>query len=418
MNRGFYLPVKNEYAVAIDIGTTKIVTLIGRIKKNNVLEVIGYGLAGCKGIKKGIVIDLNDATKSILNSIEAAEKATKMFVDAAYIGVTGKHISIINNSSEININNPNKVVRKQDLERLLSKANRINISSQHEVIHTLIKQFTVDDEKGIVDPVGLATERLGVELLVIYGSSTLIKNTVNSVKNTNIEIEDVILEALASSEAVLTPEEKNSGVVLLDIGGGTTDVAIYKDKKMVFTYCLPVGGDLITNDISIGLNIPFSKAEDIKKKFANVDYNFYESLNNVNMGDIKIDRNKATLNIKLYTIVDSRVKELLQLIKEKIESYGFMYSVPCGLVITGGVSQMKGLKTMANSIFNLPVRIGAPIDTEGPSEVVNDPIYSTSVGLLRYAFQLKKFSSVEQFEEKNASLRSRFRDFISRILKS
>ncbi len=413
------MPSKNEYAAAIDIGTTKVVTLIGRMKKNNVLEVTGYGLSGCQGIKKGIVVDINEATKSILNSIEEAEKSTKMFIDSAYIGVTGKHISIINNWSEININNPNKIVRKNDLERLISKANKVNISSQHEVIHTLIKQFTVDEEKGIVDPLGLATERLGVELLVVYGSTTLVKNTVNSVRNANIEIEDVILEALASSEAVLTSEEKKSGVILLDIGGGTTDVAVYKDKKMVFTYCLPVGGDLITNDISIGLNIPFSKAEDIKKKFANVDYNFYESLNKVNMGDIKIDRNKATLNIKLYTIVNSRVKELLKLIKEKIESYGFMYSVPCGLVITGGVSQMKGLTTMANSIFNLPVRVGIATEVEGPKEVANNPIYSTSVGLLKYAYQLKNFASIEQFEEKqDGGLRSRFREFISRILKS
>ncbi|MFO7929076.1 MAG: cell division protein FtsA [Candidatus Humimicrobiaceae bacterium] len=413
------MPSKNEYAAAIDIGTTKVVTLIGRMKKNNVLEVTGYGLSGCQGIKKGIVVDINEATKSILNSIEEAEKSTKMFIDSAYIGVTGKHISIINNWSEININNPNKIVRKNDLERLISKANKVNISSQHEVIHTLIKQFTVDEEKGIVDPLGLATERLGVELLVVYGSATLVKNTVNSVRNANIEIEDVILEALASGEAVLTPEEKKSGVILLDIGGGTTDVAVYKDKKLVFTYCLPVGGDLITNDISIGLNIPFSKAEDIKKKFANVDYNFYESLNKVNMGDIKIDRNKATLNIKLYTIVNSRVKELLKLIKEKIESYGFMYSVPCGLVITGGVSQMKGLTTMANSIFNLPARLGIATEVEGPKEVANNPIYSTSVGLLKYAYQLKNFASVEQFEEKQeGGLRSRFREFISRILKS
>jgi len=206
----------------------------------------------------------------------------------------------------------------------------------------------------------------------------------------------------------------------MDIGGGTTDVAVYKNKKMIFTYCLPVGGDLITNDISIGLNIPFSKAEEIKKKFANVDYNFYESLNRVNMGDIKIDRNKATLNIRLYTIVNSRVKELLRLVKEKIESYGFMYSVPCGLVLTGGVSQMKGITNMASSVFNLPVRIGIPSDVEGPSEVVGNPIYATGVGLLKYALQLKNFASTDQFEEKrsNGNLMARFREFIYKILKN
>jgi len=182
------LPVKDEYIAAIDIGTTKVVTLIGKIRKNNVLDIKGYGTSGCKGIKKGIVIDIGEATKSILNSVEAAEKSTKMFIDAAYIGVTGKHISIINNWAEVGINSPNKVVRKADLDRLLVHANKVSLSSQNEIIHTLIKQFVVDDEKGIVDPVGLATEKLAVELLVIYGSSTLIRNTVNSIRSANVEI--------------------------------------------------------------------------------------------------------------------------------------------------------------------------------------------------------------------------------------
>ncbi|MDD3776925.1 MAG: cell division protein FtsA [Actinomycetota bacterium] len=414
------MPAKDEYIAAIDIGTTKVVTLIGRLRKNSILEIKGFGTSPCKGIKKGIVVDINEATKSILNSIEAAEKNTKLFIDAAYIGVTGKHISVVNNWSEININSPNKIVRKSDLDRLLGHANKISLPAQNEIIHTLIRQFVVDDEKGIIDPVGLATEKLAVELMVVYGSATLIKNTVNSIKAANIEVEDIILEALASSEAVLTADEKESGAILLDIGGGTTDVAVYKDNKMVFTYCLPVGGDLITNDISIGLNIPFSKAEEIKRKFANVDYNFYESLNRVNMGDIKIDRNKATLNIRLYTIVNSRVKELLRLIKEKIESYGFMYSVPCGVILTGGVSQMKGIANIAHSEFNLPVRIGVSCDVEGPSEVVNDPIYSTGVGLLKYAFQLKTFASAEPYDDRrsNGSFLSRFKEFINKILKS
>ncbi len=412
------MPGKDEYIAAIDIGTTKIVTLIGKMKKNNVLEIKGYGISECHGIKKGIVRDINEATKSILNSVEAAEKNTKMFIDSAYIGVTGKHISIINNWAEISIHSPSKIIKKTDLDRLLANANKLTLAPQNEVLHTLIKQFVVDDEKGILDPVGLATEKLAVELLVVYGSSTLIRNTVNSIRGAKVEIEDIILEALASGEAVLTPEEKDSGVVLLDIGGGTTDVAVYKNKKMIFTYCLPVGGDLITNDISVGLNIPFSKAEEIKKKFANVDYNFYESLNRVNMDDIKIDRNKATLNIRLYSIVNSRVKELLVLVKEKIESYGFMYSVPCGVVLTGGVSQMKGIINMANTVFSLPARLGVPSDAEGPSEVVASPIHATGVGLIKYAFQLKDFSAEQPEERKNGGLLARFRELVNKILKN
>jgi len=414
------LPAKDEHIVGIDIGTTKVSTLIGKVERNNLLRIMGFGISSSNGIKKGLVVDINEATKSILNSIEIAEKSTKAFVDRAYIGVTGKHISFLNNWSEVNITSPNNIVRKIDVDKLISTANKITIPAQNEIIHTLIKQFVIDDERGIIDPIGLSANKLAVELLAIYGSTSLISNVVNSVKAAKIEIEDIIVEALASGEAVLTPEEKDSGVILLDIGGGTTDVAVYRGKKMIFTYCLPVGGDLITNDISIGLKIPFSQAEEIKKKFANVDYNFYDTLNRLNIGDIKIDSNKTTLNIRLYNIVNCRVKELLSLIKQKVEGYNFMHKIPCGLVITGGTSLLKGIAPLANSVFNLPVRLGTSCDVEGPSEVVNNPIYSTGIGLLKYAYQLENYLNMSQIGErkdKNSFL-NKFREFISKILKS
>jgi len=414
------LPNSDSHIVGIDIGTTKVVTLIGNIGKNNILKIIGYGISECMGMKKGMVVDINEATRSVLKSVEEAERSTKYFIDRAFIGVTGKHISFLTNWSEININSPNHLIRKVDVDRLIALANRVNISSSNEIVHTLIKQFVIDDEKGIIDPVGLSANKLAVELLAIYGSSLQISNIVNSIRASKIEVGDIILEALASSEAVLTSEEKESGVMVLDIGGGTTDIAVYKGKKMIFTYCLPVGGNLITNDISVGLNITFSKAEEIKKKYANVDYNFYENLNKVNMGEIKINRSKTTLNIRLYNIVNSRVKEMLELIKEKVEEHGFMHSLPCGLVITGGSSRLKGIRALASAVFDLPVRQGLPHEVEGPSEIVNEPIFSTSVGLLKYAYQLENFAEMSQSEERtdNGNLISRFREFISKIIKN
>jgi cell division protein FtsA len=414
------LAVNDEYMVGIDIGTTKVTTLIGSFGKSNSFKIKGYGISECRGMKKGLVVDINEATKSILKSVDLAERSAKTFIDKAFIGITGKHISFISNWSETSISSPNHLIRKVDVDRLLTHANKVNISSSNEIIHTLIKQFVIDDEKGIIDPIGLSARKLAVELLAVYGSSSQINNIVNSIKNSKIEVQDIILEAIASSEAVLTPEEKESGVILLDIGGGTTDVALYRDKKMIFTYCLPVGGNLITNDISIGLNITFPKAEDIKKKYANVDYNFYESLNKVNMDEIKINRNKTTLNIRLYNIVNSRAREMMVLIKEKIEEYGFMHSAPCGVVITGGTSQLKGLKALTASIFDLPVRLGLPHEVEGPAEVTNNPIYSTGVGLLKYAYQLENFAEFEKHEEnmENGGFLIRFKNFISKILKN
>ncbi|MEA2016327.1 MAG: cell division protein FtsA [Actinomycetota bacterium] len=414
------MSASDENIVGIDIGTTKVTTLIGEIGKNNTLRIKGYGISGSKGVKKGLVIDISEATRSILNSIEMAEKSSRAFIENAYIGITGKHISLTNNWRELNITSPGNIIRKADVDKLISMANKVDIPSQSEIVHTLIKQFVIDEEKGIIDPIGLSADKLAVELVAVYGTSSLIRNVVNSIKTAKIGIEDIIVEALASSEAVLTPEEKKSGVILLDIGGGTTDVAVYKDKKMIFTYCLPVGGDLITNDISIGLNIPFSKAEEIKKKFANVDYNFYDTLNRLNIGDVKIDSNKTTLNIRLYNIVNCRVKELLNLIKEKIEGYNFIHKVPCGLVITGGSSLLKGVAPLANSVFNLPARLGTSCDIEGPLEVVNNPIYSTGVGLLKYAYQLENYLNIDQIGEKNESntFINKFREFILRILKN
>lgn len=415
------MAVNDSYTVGIDIGTTKVVTLIGKMEKNNILAIRGFGLSDCKGIKKGLVVDINEATKSILKSVEKAEKSTKLFIDDAYVGVTGKHISFVNNLSEIKINSANNIIKKSDVDKLIAKANKINISAENEIIHTLIKQFVIGDEKGIVDPIGLSANTLGVELLAILGSVPLLNNVVNSMKAAKIGVEDIILEALASSEAVLNSEEKESGVIVLDIGGGTTDVAVYKDRKMIFTYCLPVGGNLITNDISVGLNITFVKAEEIKKKFANVDDNFYENLNKMNIEDIKIDKNKATLNVRLYNIVNSRVRELLTLVKEKIEEHGFIHSAPCGIVITGGTSQLKGISAQASSIFGMPVRLGVPHEVEGPTAVVNNPIYSTGVGLLKYAHQLENILDMEQMGEKNkqaSGFGKRFKKFVSRILKN
>jgi len=414
------LPGKDELIAAIDIGTTKVSTIIGRLKKNNIVEIKGYGIAKSRGIKKGLVIDINEVTKSILDSVETAEKSSNLFIDNAYIGVTGKHITFENNYNEITIASPNKIVRKIDIDRLISLTNRINLPSQYEVIHTIIKQFIADGEKGIEDPIGLATERLGVELLIIFGSSSIIRNVINCVKAANLEIEDIIIEALASSEAVLSSEEKESGVILLDIGGGTTDVAVYKNKKMIFTYCLPVGGDLITNDISIGLNIPFTKAEEIKKRFANVDYSFPDLMSKASISDMNINTNKTTLSIQLYNIVSSRVKEMMQIIKDKIDEYGITNSIPCGLVITGGSAQTKGILKMASSVFNMPSRIGICTDVEGPSEVINNPIFSTGVGILKYAFQVDNSEDIDNINNKsrdNLSFGERFRIFISKILK-
>ena len=414
------MPGKDELIAAIDIGTTKVSTIIGRLKKNNIVEIKGYGIAKSRGIKKGLVIDINEVTKSILDSVETAEKSSNLFIDNAYIGVTGKHITFENNYNEITIASPNKIVRKIDIDRLISLTNRINLPSQYEVIHTIIKQFVADGEKGIEDPIGLATERLGVELLIIFGSSSIIRNVINCVKAANLEIEDIIIEALASSEAVLSSEEKESGVILLDIGGGTTDVAVYKNKKMIFTYCLPVGGDLITNDISIGLNIPFTKAEEIKKRFANVDYSFPDLMSKASISDMNINTNKTTLSIQLYNIVSSRVKEMMQIIKDKIDEYGITNSIPCGLVITGGSAQTKGILKMASSVFNMPSRIGICTDVEGPSEVINNPIFSTGVGILKYAFQVDNSEDIDNINNKsrdNLSFGERFRIFISKILK-
>ena len=414
------MSAKDGYIVGIDIGTTKVVTLIGEIGKNNILKIKGFGISACKGMKKGLIVDINEAAKSVLKSVDEAERSTKYFIDKAFIGITGKHISFLTNWSEVNINSPNHLIRKADVDRLIALANRVNISSSSNIIHTLIKQFVIDDEKGIIDPIGLSAKKLAVELLAVYGSSLQINNVVNTVKSSKIEVEDIILEALASSEAVLNPEEKESGAMVLDIGGGTTDIAIYKDKKMIFTYCLPVGGNLVTNDISVGLNITFAKAEEIKKKYANVDYNFYESLNKVNMGEIKINRNKTTLNIRLYNIVNSRVKEIFELVKEKVQEYSHMHSLPCGLVLTGGSSRLKGIKALAESVFDMPVRLGIPEGVEGPQEVIGEPVYSTGVGLLKYAHQLESLAVMDNPEdgsEDNGFL-SRFREFISRMIKN
>ncbi len=364
------MAVNDEHMVGIDIGTTKVTTLIAKFGKNNTFKIKGYGISECRGMKKGLIVDINEATKSILKSVDSAEKSTKTFIDKAFIGITGKHISFINNWSETSINSPNHLIRKIDVDRLLTQANKVNLSSSNEIVHTLIKQFVIDDEKGIIDPIGLSARKLAVELLAVYGSSSQISNIVNSIKNSKIEVQDIILEALASSEAVLTSEEKESGVILLDIGGGTTEVAVISLKSVVFCRSVRVGGDEMDRAI----------VQYVKRKYNLLIGERTSEQIKIEIGSALLegDMNKKSIAVKGRDLVTGvpktvmltspevnealleTVASIIDVIRVALENTPPELSadlVDRGITMAGGGSLLKGLDKLISKETGLPVHV-------------------------------------------------------------
>jgi len=328
------------------------------------------------------VVNINEARGSIRESIRKAEQASNYKVESAYVGVTGRHVASMNNRGVVAITRNDRVVRSDDLKRVLASAQSIKVPGDRKLLHVIPRSYAVDGQPGVKNPVGMHGFRLDVETHVITAAVTSIQNLVKCIRSIGVDIEDLVLEPLASSEAVLTEDEKQVGVILADIGGGTTDMAVFKQGSIWHTSILPVAGYQLTRDISIGLGLPFDVAEEMKKRYGSV-MPVYES------------RSESTTSISqdghgvsyqdLCDIVRARVEEILKLILLEMPHSEYETLVPAGLVLTGGSSNLAGMATLGREVLQLPVRVGAPANIEGISDTLCDPAYATSVGLLLWA---------------------------------
>ncbi|HTY81950.1 MAG TPA: cell division protein FtsA [Dehalococcoidales bacterium] len=370
---------KRKVVTAIDVGTTKICTIIADVKDNGAPRVVGVGISPSKGLHKGLVVNINEARESIRESVHRAEQASNYKVESAYVGVTGRHVTSMNNHGVVAITRNDRVVRPDDLKRVLSSAQSVKTASDRKLLHVIPRNYTVDGQQGVKNPVGMHGFRLDVETHVITAAVTSIQNLIKTIHSLKLDIDDLVLEPLASSEAILTEDERQVGVVMADIGGGTTDVAVFKDGSIWHTSILPVAGYQLTRDVAIGLGLPFEIAEEMKKKYGSV-MPVYEG-----KGDTAPAISKDGHGVSyqdLCDIIRARTEEILKLILLELPNSDYESIVPSGLVLTGGSSNLAGIASLGRDILKMPVRVGVPNDMTGIGDVLRDPAYATAVGLL------------------------------------
>ncbi len=370
---------KRTTITSIDVGTTKVCTTIAEVDESFGVRVVGVGVTPSHGLHKGLVVNINDAKGAIRDSVVKAEQSCNYKVDSAYVGVTGRHVNSVNNHGVVAITRNDRLVRPDDLRRVLNNAHNISVPNDRQLLHVIPRGYAVDGQVGVKNPVGMYGFRLDVETHIITAAATSIQNLVKCIRSLSIDIDDMVLEPLASSEAVLTEDEKQVGVILADIGGGTTDICVFKDGSIWHTAILPVAGYQLTRDIAIGLGLPFEVAEEMKKRYGSV-MPVYESRMETT-SPISEDGHGISYQ-DLCDIIRARVEEILRLILLELPRSDYESLVPAGLVLTGGSSNLSGMETLGREILRLPVRVGIPTHITGITDAIRDPAYATSVGLL------------------------------------
>jgi len=373
---------KKTTITAIDVGTTKVCTIIADVNDGGMMRIVGVGTTPSRGLHKGLVVNINDARESIQESIKKAEQTSNYKVESAYVGVTGRHVTSLNNRGVVAITRNDRLVRSDDLRRVLASAQNIKIPSDRKLLHVIPRNYAVDGQPGVRNPVGMHGFRLDVETHIITAAITSVQNLIKCIRSIGVDIEDLVLEPLASSEAILTEDEKEVGVILADIGGGTTDIAIFKDGSIWHTAILPVAGYQLTRDIAIGLGLPFDVAEEMKKKYSSV-MPVYES--KIETPSTIAEDGHGVSYQDLCDIVRARVEEIIRLILLEMPRTEYETLVPAGLVLTGGSSNLPGIETLGRDILRLPVRVGIPTNMYGITDSLRDPAYATGVGLLLWA---------------------------------
>ena len=410
--------VKEKGILVVDVGTTKICALIGEEKEEK-LWVTGMGLAPSKGLKKGAIINIDEATQSIKNAIEKAQTQAKVPIENIYVSIAGSHIKTIFSSGVVALKE--KIVTPSEVEEVLYSAQTIELPQDRVILHVIPQEFIVDQTRGILQPIGMSGVRLEAHVQLITCNRSNLQNLLRCFENLNLEVDGVIFQGLASGEGVLTPEEKELGVILIDFGGGTTDVVIYWDNVLRFVFSLPVGGELLTNDLAVGLRTSRKEAEKIKiehgvcvKELVDEE-EFIEVLGIGNRPSRKISKKI------LAEILELRIKELFELIEKELrekvfaseEALDIKSKLGSGVVITGGSALLPGMIYLTEQLLDLPARVGYPLQLPGLSEEIYHPQFATSVGMLWYVYNLKE----KVKEEKKEGIIEKIRKSLFKFIK-
>lgn len=378
--------MKDNYLVGIDIGTKKICTIIGQVKTDNdreEMEVIGYGMSDTSGVRKGVIVDMQGTVESIRRSVKEAEITAGVEAESAYVNISGSHIQSINAKGSINITGRNREITKDDVDRAVTHGSSIMLPNDKDILHVLTQEFIVDSQEGIKNPIGMIGTNLEVYIHIVTASLTATKNLLICLKKAKMDVIRMVLSHIATAESVLTPDEKELGVALIDIGAGTTDIAVFEKGALSYSATIGVGGDNFTNDLAIGTRTPIDRAEVIKRKYGcGMDPNWKNQ--NIEIPSVGGKKRRCISVALLTDILKPRAEEIFEMAKEKIDAQGLSNSINAGVVITGGSAQLEGLIEIADDIFAAPVRIGRPYGMGGLIDKVNSPEFATATGLIKY----------------------------------
>ena len=368
--------------VGLDIGTSKVVAIVGEVKADGAVNIVGLGSHPSRGLKKGVVVNIESTVQSIQRAVEEAELMAGCQIHSVYAGIAGSHIRSINSHGIVAIRD--REVTQSDVERVIDAARAVAIPADQKIIHVLPQEFVIDNQEGIREPVGMSGVRLEAKVHLVTGAVSAAQNIVKCVKRCNLEVDDIILEQLASSHSVLTEDEKDLGVCLVDIGGGTTDIAVFTDGSIRHTAVIPIAGDQVTNDIAVALRTPTQHAEEIKIKYACALPQLAMADETIEVPSVGERAPRRLARQTLAEVVEPRYEELLNLVQAELRRSGFEDLIAAGVVMTGGSSKMEGVIELAEEIFHAPVRLGVPQHVTGLVDVVRNPIYATGVGLLLF----------------------------------
>jgi cell division protein FtsA len=392
--------VERDYIVGIDIGTSKIVAIIGEVSNDGKVHVVGIGSHPSKGLKRGVVINIESTVQSIQHAVEEAELMAGCQINAGYTGIAGSHIRSFNSHGIVAIKG--NEVMQADVDRVIDAARAVAIPADQKILHILPQEFIIDNQDCIREPIGMSGVRLEAKVHIVTGAVSAAQNIIKCVERCELQVSDIILEQIASSYAVLTEDEKELGVCMVDIGGGTTDIAVFTDGAIRHTAVIPIAGDQVTNDIAIAFRTPTHHAEKIKIEHASALSDQVEEEDSIEVPSVGSRKDRCISRKALAEVCEPRYEELFMLIRAELRRSGFEDLIPSGVVLTGGASQVLGSTELAERVFQAPVRLGLPQNVTGLVDVVKNPIYATGVGLLLYGHHQRFDPNANVFRRKGS----------------
>ncbi|HPV41057.1 MAG TPA: cell division protein FtsA [Spirochaetota bacterium] len=405
-----------DILVGLDIGTTKTCAVIGTMNQNNQVEVIGVGVTPSKGLKNGVIVNIDNTTAAIIKAIDEGELMAGYEVTDCIIGVSGQHVKGQNSRGVVAVSSRNRTITTNDVKRVIEAAQAVVIPMDREILHVLSKEFSVDDQIGIKDPIGMTGVRLEAEVHIVTGVTSGIQNMIKAVEKAGFQYRDIVFNPLAAADAVLSRDEMELGVALLDIGGGTIDIVVYLEGGVAYSTVLSIGGIHVTNDISIGLRTPIESAELIKKKYGCAVLDLVDPSEVVEVPSVGGRPPRKLLRQELTQIIEPRVAEMMEMVDRELALSGKKDMLSAGIVLTGGGSMLDGSIEAAERVFNMPVRIGSPRDIAGLADRVATPQFAASVGLLRYGLRMNQLRTGKLAPEKGGSVFGRMKKWLEEYL--